>query len=286
MPHDSAPPQMPAVPMPPPAPDPVPGTSGYGQVPGQKQDQAHGHQAALAGAPAAQTPGRLGLVANALAQVPLAIWRGNVVGALAFGASVRDQTRATWMWWTTVFLTNALLIGLIVATSVSRSVSEASGFFGDLTDSITGGFGGSFVSSKIGISFGTLVGIFLTFMVLAAGSLLVRALFLRLVFAVRRTPVTFPTVADITATAQSVYTFPLIAMLLISFFPIGLRAILVPVVALIMAGLAIISETTTYIGINRTARFTKSPLVPYATMTLLSFGAIGIFFIVVMATTW
>ena len=117
------------------------------------------------------------------------------------------------------------------------------------------------------IPFWTAVGLFLVSLIAGFASLMLRALFIKLIFAVRRVPMTFFAAADLTAAGQAVITFPLAAVALLNFLPLVVTAWLTPVFFVVMGMLGLITIGTEYVGINKAATFTKSPLVPYAVLT-------------------
>ena len=230
-------------------------------------DQPH-TAAAPQPAPAAQTTasaaapaplGPLGAAFNALCQVPLKIWKGDLVGALSVASSAHERTRSPWLWPTLVFACNALLLAIITLTTSVKVVSSIEGFFS--------GMSGGHLEESAGIPFWTAVGLFVVSLIAGFASLMLRALFIKLVFAVRRAPMTFFAAADLTAAGQAVITFPLAAVALLNFLPLVVTAWLTPVFFVVMGMLGLITIGTEYVGINKAATFTKSPLVPYAVLT-------------------
>ncbi len=265
-PEETPAPASPGPPVPPPppaAPQPAPAA--------QTTDEPY-TTAAPQSAPAAQTTtsaaapaplGPLGAAFNALCQVPLKIWKGDLVGALSVASSVHERTRSPWLWPTLVFACNALLLAIITLTT---SVKVTSGV-ASVTSSLTGGFGGDELGDTFRIPFWTAVGLFVVSLIAGFASLTLRALFIKLVFAVRRAPMTFFAAADLTAAGQAVITFPLAAVALLNFLPLVVTAWLTPGFFVVMGMLGLITIGTEYVGINKAATFTKSPLVPYAVLT-------------------
>lgn len=222
-------------------------------------DQPH-TAAAPQPAPAMQTTaatappaplGPLGAAFNTLCQVPLKIWKGDLVGALSVASSAHERTRSPWLWPTFVFACNALLLAIISLTTSVKVVSGINSLF----------------SESAGIPFWAAVGLFLVSLIAGFASLTLRALFIKLVFAVRRVPMTFFAAADLTAAGQAVITFPLAAAAVLNFLPLVVTAWLTPVFFVVMGMLGLITIGTEYVGINKAATFTKSPLVPYAVLT-------------------
>lgn len=267
-------PPAPAVPGPPVPPPPAAPQSAPAPYPADQpytRDQPY-TAAAPQLAPLAQTTataaapaplGPLGAAFNALCQVPLKIWKGDLVGALSVASSAHERTRSPWLWSVFVFACNALLLAIITLTT---SVKVTSGV-ASVTSSLTGGFGGDELGDTFRIPFWTAVGLFVVSLIAGFASLMLRALFIKLVFAVRRVPMTFFAAADLTAAGQAVITFPLAAAALLNFLPLVVTAWLTPVFFVVMGMLGLITIGTEYVGINKAATFTKSPLVPYAVLT-------------------
>lgn len=264
-PNETPAPAAPGSPVPPPPPSTPQAAAPTGLTPPvdalAPAEPAQPDVAPAASDPAPLSP--LGAAFNTLCQVPLKIWQGDLVGALSLSSSAHERTRSPWLWPAFVFTCNALLLSIISLTTSVKVVSGVAGFVSDLS----GGLGGDYMREAVRIPFWTAVGLFITSLIAGLASLALRALFIKLVFATRRVPMTYFAAADITAAGQAVITFPLAVAALLNFLPLLVTTVLTPVFIVVMAMLGLIIIGTEYVGINKAATFTKSPLVPYAILT-------------------
>ena len=265
-PEETPAPAIPGPPVPPPPPA-APQSAPAAQTTDEPYTAAAPQPAPAMQTTAATAPpaplGPLGAAFNTLCQVPLKIWKGDLVGALGISSSAHERTRSPWLWPAFVFACNALLLAIISLTTSVKVVSGINSLFSDMSSSL----GGDYLEESAGIPFWAAVGLFLVSLIAGFASLMLRALFIKLVFAVRRVPMTFFAAADLTAAGQAVITFPLAAAAVLNFLPLVVTAWLTPVFFVVMGMLGLITIGTEYVGINKAATFTKSPLVPYAVLT-------------------
>lgn len=205
-----------------------------------------------------------------LRDVPLTVWRGDTVGALRLGATVRDRAGNGWVWWLSVYVVTGLLLGIIAATSTANAVRTTSGIIDSMFSGLPGGMSRGLGSSSVSVPFGALLGIVLsvTFVVVVIG--IIRALTLGWTLRVRGVAVPFGTTADLGATAWSVATIPLAAFAVLNFLPgAGIAAVLGFVALVFWVPYTVVSEGLIYVGLNRLApQARKSLLVPHAMLTL------------------
>jgi len=255
-------PPAPAAGVPAPVPVPAPG-AGPAPVPGP-QAQAPA-QPGLGDVLAPARPSGLRDVLLNLRDVPLTILRGNSLGALELGASVRTRTGRPWLWWLSVHVVFGVLAGIIAATSVNRTVAAQA----DVVGAFLGDLGGGAYEDAYSIGFGTalLMVVAAVVSILAFGA--VRALALGWTLRVRGVQASFWDTADLQATALSFGVVPLAAGTLLSLIPGTLwGAALTIIGAILYLPYSIVSEGLVYIGLNRLApRAEKSLLVPHALLT-------------------
>lgn len=205
-----------------------------------------------------------------LRDLPLTVWRGDTVGALRLPGTIRERTGNGWVWWVTVLGGTGLLLGIVAATSLAKTVRSTAGFVDGVLDGLTGGLTGGYVSSSAAVPFGTLLLMVLSVAVAVFVVGVIRALTLGWTLRMRGVVVPFATTADLAATAWGVATIPLAAYTVLNFLPgAGIAALLGFVALLAYVPFTIISEGLIYVGLNRLAPSTgKSLLVPHAMLTL------------------
>lgn len=205
-----------------------------------------------------------------LRDLPLTVWRGDSVGALALPGTIRTRTGNGWMWWVTVFAGAGLLLGIIAATSLAKAVKTTAGIFDNAFGSLTGGLSSGYVSASASVPFGTLLGMVLsvTAVVFVVG--VIRALALGWTLRMRGVVVPFLTTADLAATGWGVGLLPVAIFTVLNFLPgAGLAVVLTFIAMLFYVPFTVVSEGLLYIGLNRLApHASKSLLVPHAMLTL------------------
>lgn len=205
-----------------------------------------------------------------LRDLPLTVWRGDSVGALALPGTIRTRTGNGWMWWVTVFAGAGLLLGIIAATSLAKAVKTTAGIFDDAFGSLTGGLSSGYISASASVPFGTLLGMVLSVTVAVFVVGVIRALALGWTLRMRGVVVPFSTTADLAATGWGVGLLPVAIFTVLNFLPgAGLAAVLMFVAMLFYVPFTVVSEGLLYIGLNRLApHASKSLLVPHAMLTL------------------
>lgn len=205
-----------------------------------------------------------------LRDLPLTVWRGDSVGALALPGTIRTRTGNGWMWWVTVFTGAGLLLGIIAATSFAKAVKTTAGILDDAFGSLTGGLSSGYISASASVPFGTLLQLVLAVTVTVFVIGVIRALALGWTLRMRGVVVPFSTTADLAATGWGVGLLPVAIFTVLNFLPgAGLAAALTFVAMLFYVPFTIVSEGLLYIGLNRLAPHTsKSLLVPHAMLTL------------------
>ncbi|WP_102509051.1 hypothetical protein [Sanguibacter massiliensis] len=205
-----------------------------------------------------------------LRDLPLTVWRGDSVGALALPGTIRTRTGNGWMWWVTVFAGTGLLLGIIAATSLAKAVKTTAGIFDDAFGGLTGGLSSGYISASASVPFGTLLGMVLSVTVAVFVVGVIRALALGWTLRMRGVVVPFSTTADLAATGWGVGLLPVAIFTVLNFLPgAGLAVVLTFVAMLFYVPFTIVSEGLLYIGLNRLApHASKSLLVPHAMLTL------------------
>ncbi|MBD9700465.1 hypothetical protein IGS67_13390 [Flavimobilis sp. GY10621] len=205
-----------------------------------------------------------------LRDLPLTVWRGDSVGALALPGTIRTRTGNGWMWWVTVFAGAGLLLGIIAATSLAKAVKTTAGIFDNAFGSLTGGLSSGYISASASVPFGTLLGMVVSVTVAVFVVGVIRALALGWTLRMRGVVVPFSTTADLAATGWGVGLLPVAIFTVLNFLPgAGLAAVLTFVAMLFYVPFTIVSEGLLYIGLNRLApHASKSLLVPHAMLTL------------------
>lgn len=263
--------------VPPVAAVPAPGDAGdqqpyaqqpYAQQPPAPQAATQGYVPGATLPPAGPSAFRETLLT--LRDLPLTVWRGDSVGALALPGTIRTRTGNGWMWWVTVFAGAGLLLGIIAATSLAKAVKTTAGIFDDAFGSLTGGLSSGYISASASVPFGTLLGMVLSVTVAVFVVGVIRALALGWTLRMRGVVVPLSTTADLAATGWGVGLLPVAIFTVLNFLPgAGLAAVLTFVAMLFYVPFTVVSEGLLYIGLNRLApHASKSLLVPHAMLTL------------------
>ena len=208
-------------------------------------------------APAAETgAGVLGAVAALWVSLG-SIWKGRSVEAFHLGSSTKN-------FWVVGFLIYSLILGLLTATMVARSIGSADEFLGSMSSSLIGyNSRGTF-----GLSAGNWISLLLVGLVLGFIAFVLRALCLKWTFAVRGVPQSLGAASNIITTSYSVQMTVLVAATVLLMIPsAAISGLVLLLVGLVSVPLALITEVLIYIGLNRTARFEKSVLIPHALFT-------------------
>lgn len=206
-------------------------------------------------------------------QILVSIWRGQPIEALRTAETSRPLTGGANRQWLAMFAAQALLGGLLAVAVVSRTLSEVKRGVNSLVDQIP--FAPS-VGNAFGIPAGTLFEIFLVSALIAFTALVLRVVTMRWTFNIRGDRVPFAGAANILATASSVLLVPLAAALVCTLFPGAFGNLLLALVGLLGAAAVITAEVVVYVGLNRTARFSKSAAIPHATLTVVWFVLCGL----------
>lgn len=223
-------------------------------------------------APAAQpvpgptAPGPLPTALRALRAVLAGIWQGDPVTSLRIAA--HHSARSLLLWWL-VLLADGVLAGMLVASFVAKSAQGAASVTNSLLDPFTGGYTSSYVDDAFSVPVSTLLGVIVTVALLVVAVLVLRTVTVFWTFGVRGARGRFRDAAAVVATSASATPVLLAAAWVLSLIPGAGGALLaLAVLAVGGLGLAVVSEALVYIGLNRTVRFTKSPLVPHASLTV------------------
>lgn len=228
-------------------------------------------------APEATAPAMATPVPNAAAAtwqvargVVLGVWHGRTVEALGMAETSAAVTGGPSRYWLSTAGAWAALAGMTVATYLIKSANATVSALDSVMSGITLGLGTP-VADRFHLGFGHWLGVWLLATVIAFACLALRAATVRWTFAVRGASVPFLTGANIVAAAYTLQ-IPVIALafLITLVLPAGAGS----TILLVLLGLAgwipgVVAEGLIYIGLNRTVRFTKSPLVPHAVMTLV-----------------
>lgn len=254
--------------VPPVAAVPAPGYAGDQQPSAQQPPATQGYVPGASLPPAGPSAFRETLLT--LRDLPLTVWRGDSVGALALPGTIRTRTGNGWMWWVTVFAGAGLLLGIIAATSLAKAVKTTAGIFDDAFSGLTGGLSSGYISSSASVPFGTLLGMVVSVTVAVFVVGVIRALALGWTLRMRGVVVPFSTTADLAATGWGVGLLPVAIFTVLNFLPgAGLAAVLTFVAMLFYVPFTVVSEGLLYIGLNRLApHASKSLLVPHAMLTL------------------
>lgn len=150
-----------------------------------------------------------------------------------------------------------LELALLFSLLIGRGVGLA-----DLFSGLSRSFGGG--SVYFVVSFGTWFSLFLLFIIGFAAILALRIVCLIIVFATRKTSTTFLHLAGIYSYALTPAIFLMPIIILFILIPSAtLNIVFLPIFFFISAMCAFLAEILTYVGVNRSGRFRKSPAVPY-----------------------
>lgn len=213
----------------------------------------------------------LGTLAATLIQT----WKGDTVGALRTAGNSNGFALVA----TAVY---AVIGGLLSATILTRGLGSVD----DLADGLTSGLsGGSYSSSGM---FSATAGQWITAFILGAIMMglvyILRALCVKWVFSVRGAGQSFGTSLSIVAGSYSIpMALLLVATLLFMIPSLALSALVMFAIAILALPVGMIPEIMIYIGINRTHRFTKSPLIPHVSFTLVWVIILAIAYMIVGA---
>lgn len=202
-------------------------------------------------------------------RILVSIWRGQPIEALRTAETSQPLTGGANRQWLAMFAAQSLLGGLLAVAMVSRTLSEVSRGIRSVFDMIP--YAPS-VGNAFDIPAGTLFEIFLVIALATFAALVLRVVTIRWTFYTRGVRVPFAGAANILATASSVLLLPLAAALVCTLIPGPLGALLLALVGLLSMVAAITAEVVVYVGLNRTARFSKSAAIPHATLTVVWFG--------------
>lgn len=228
--------------------------------------------------PASGTTGKPNIVVPALGTLVATIvqtWKGDTVGALRTAGNSKGFALVT----TAVY---SVIGGLLFATMLTRSL----GGFDDLADSLTSGLtGGSYSSSGM---FSATAGQWITAFILGAVMMglvfILRALCVKWVFSVRGAGQSFGTsLAIVTGSYSIPMALLLVATLLLMIPSLALSALVMFAITILALPVGMIPEIMIYIGVNRTHRFTKSPLIPHVSFTLVWVIILAIAYLIVGA---
>lgn len=238
------------------------------------------HQAGPAvPAPVPAGPGAFSTALRSVRTMLAAIWHGDPVAALRIAAG--QVTRHQLLWWL-VLLANGVTAGLLVASFVAKSAQGAASVTNSVLDPFTGGYTSSYVDDAFSVPFSTLLGVVVTIAFLVVGVLVLRTVTVFWTFGVRGARGRFRDAAAVVATASSITPLLLAVAWVLSLIPGAGGALLsIPVLAIGGTGVAIMSEALVYIGLNRTVRFAKSPLIPHAALTIAHVALCMVLFAVV-----
>lgn len=213
-----------------------------------------------AAAPAGQ-PNAVGTALGTVLAVIVQTWKGNTVGALQAAASTKN-----FGWVATGAY--AVIGGLLMATMLTRLLGGFDDFADYAFSSLTGGYGSS--SGYFSVTFGAWFAAFILGIILSGLFFILRAVCIKWVFSTRGAPQPFTATL---ALVSGAYAIPMALVLLAAVLNMIPNLTLLALVSLASAVLALpvglIPEIMIYIGINRTHRFTKSPLIPHVMFTLL-----------------
>lgn len=185
------------------------------------------------------------------------VWKGKSVEAFRLGASTKK-------FWVVGFLSYSLILGLLTATLVARSVDSADEMLGSMTSS----FIGYSTRGTFGLSVGNWISLFITGLILALIAFVLRALCLKWTFSIRGVRQSMGVVGNVITTSYVMQMTVLLAATVLLMIPSAvISGLVLLLVGLVSVPLVLISEVLIYIGINRTARFEKSSLIPHAVFT-------------------
>lgn len=207
------------------------------------------------------------------------VWHGDNVTALRVAAE--HTSRSMLLWWL-VLLTNALLAGFLVSSFVVKSAQGAASVTNSVLDPFTGGYSSSYVDDAFSVPFSTVVGVVIAIAIAVVAVLVLRTVTVFWTFGVRGARGRFRDSAAIVATSYAATPLLLAVVWILSLIP-GAGGVLLstPVLAIGGLGTAVISEALLYIGLNRAVRFTKSPLIPHAALTVAHVAMCVVLFVII-----
>lgn len=185
------------------------------------------------------------------------IWKGRTVEAFRLGSTTKN-------FWVVGFLIYSLILGLLTATTASRSIGSADELLGSMSGALTG------YSSRgmFSLSAGNWISLLLVGVVMGFIAFLLRALCLKWTFAVRGVPRTMGAASIIITTSYAMQMAVLLGATVLLMIPsAAISGLVLLLIGLVSVPLALISEVLMYIGLNRSARFEKSALIPHALFT-------------------
>lgn len=204
-------------------------------------------------------------------RVLLGVWHGRTVEALGVAETSAAVTGGPSRYWVATAATWAALAGMTAATYLVKSTNATVSAVDSLMSGLTLGLGSSPAYDRFHLGFGHWLVIWLVCAVIAFACLTLRAVTLHWTFAVRGAAVPFVAGANIVAAAYTLQVPVLaLAFLITLVLPAGAGSTLLLILLSVVAWIpGFVAEGVLYIGLNRTVRFTKSPLVPHAVMTLV-----------------
>lgn len=185
------------------------------------------------------------------------IWKGRTVEAFRLGSTTKN-------FWVVGFLIYSLILGLLTATTASRSIGSADELLGSMSGALTG------YSSRgmFSLSAGNWISLLLVGVVMGFIAFLLRALCLKWTFSVRGVPRTMGATSTIITTSYAMQMVVLLGATVLLMVPsAAISGLVLLLIGLVSVPLALISELLIYIGLNRSARFEKSALIPHALFT-------------------
>ena len=194
------------------------------------------------------------------------VWHGDNVAALRIASEY--SARSVLLWWL-VLLANAVLAGFLVASFVVKSAQGAASITNSVLDPFTGGYSSSYVDDAFSVPFSTVLGVVIAIAIVVVTVLVLRTVTVFWTFGVRGARGRFRDSAAIVATSYAATPLLLAVLWILSLIP-GVGGVLLSAPVLAIGGLAsvVISEGLLYIGLNRAVRFSKSPLIPHAALTV------------------
>lgn len=224
------------------------------------EEQASAPTSAVPAAPKAQSS----VVGNGLGTILAAVvqtWKGNTVGALRAAAETKH-----FGWVSTGAY--AVIGGLLVATMLTRFMGGIDDMANYMVYSLSGGYGSS--RGYFSASFGDWFTAFILGIILMGLFFILRALCVKWVFSTRGAAQPFTSALSIIGGAYAIPMLLVLVAAILNMIPsVSLMALVSFVTGVLSLPVGLISEIMIYIGINRTHRFTKSPLIPHALFTLV-----------------
>ncbi|HEY4577616.1 MAG TPA: hypothetical protein VIG67_07175 [Yaniella sp.] len=175
--------------------------------------------------------------------------------------------------WVVTLSIGALLIGLLLATTLARMSGAA-------MSSFTLAFGGG--SVYFGMTAGAWFTIVFASIVVVAIVMALRAVALHLTFQLGGKPQAFRESMSVLATAYSLHLPIMVLMLLLVLIPGRSWVMIVGVIgAFLWTVFTLLSELLIYIGLNRTTGFANSPLRAHVIATAIWMIAVAIIYVLV-----